>query len=276
MNEEIVQTEELETEVVTEVEKTGESEGEITANDETTQEAQGELSNAQEGQGKPPSKSRNAKARLRRKLDDSEAGKAKLAEENQQLKERLDALDTKLDGVINPPPPRPDRVDFETEEDYEDQLFNWRDSQKSTAKEPQTPTEPVQNAGNQQYQPSPEQQETIDSWVDSCDDAAEKYEDFESVVMNNQQLPISPIMRDALMESDVGTEVAYYLGKNISTAGRIAKMSIVGQINEINELSKKFTKTTTSAPEPIDTVGKGQASSSGKKRHPILEGATFE
>jgi len=238
-----------------ESEEIGVTNAEGVANAVSEEVAQEEI----EGQGQPQSKSRNAKQRLRRKLNDSEANNANLAEDNRKLHEKVDALASQVDGVINPPPLRPNRIDYESEEEYEDSLFDWRDKQQGTV---QTGSAPQASAGQaqpqgepQQYQPTVEAQKVIDNWNDNCDDAAEKYNDFETVVLQNNSLPISAIMRDTMMESDVGAEIAYHLGKNPAEAARIANLSMIAQIQEIGGLASKFTTQTTKAPEPIQTLG---------------------
>ena len=72
------------------------------------------------------SRSQNAKQRLRRKNRELAEQNAKIAEENRKLQEQFSALEQKVDGVINPPEPRPTRVDYDTEEDYEDALLDWK------------------------------------------------------------------------------------------------------------------------------------------------------
>ncbi len=237
----------------------------------------------QGGQGnQQQSKQQSSKQRLRRKLRESDAEKAQLAEDNRKLAERLGTLEQQVDGVVNPPATRPNRVDFESEEEYEDAVHDWRNpkqaanEQQSTTSEQPAQTQTQQpGAQQQQTQVSAEVKKVVDDWHESCDDAAEKYEDFDEVVFKNNQLPISNIMRDALYECGQGGEVVYHLGKNPAEAERIAKLPLTGQVLAINELSKKFTSTTTNAPEPIDTLKSGDAGNH-KTEDPLLAGATFE
>lgn len=229
------------------------------------------VSTSEETDEPKQSKSQNAKQRLKRRLREEVRDKEALQKQLEESNKRLGDLEAKVDPLLNPAPPRPDRVDFDSEEAYEDSLFEWRDNTKSVKQEvtQETPQE------TQEYRPTSDQQEVIDNWTDNCEDAIDKYNDFQEAVLDNNSLPITPMMRDAIMESDVGTDIAYHLSKNVALAGRIAKSSLVGQVREINELAKKFTKSTTNAPAPIETVGKGQAST-GSRRDPLLEGATFE
>jgi len=225
------------------------------------------------GQGTQQSKSQGSKQRLRRKLRESEAEKAQLAEDNRKLHEKVDTLAQKVDGVINPPPPRPSRVNFESEEDYEDALLDWKIQKPAVPEQTAKETTPAKTATTPKVDENTRQ--ILDNWHDSCDDAAEKYDDFAAVTFENKSLPITAMMSDALIESENGGEAVYFLGKNPAEAERIAALPLTGQVLAINELSKKFASTTTSAPDPIDTLEPGDAGSH-KSTDPLLEGATFE
>jgi len=91
--------------------------------------------------------------------------------------------------------------------------------------------------------------------------AAEKYDDFEEVVTNDN-VPITYAMRDAIGESDIGGDIAYHLGTNIQEATRIANLSPIGQVRAILDLESKLKapkKVTTGAPAPIvPNAGKGK------------------
>ena len=216
----------------------------------------------QGGQEQQQSKSQNSKQRARRKLRESETRNAQLAEDNRKLAERLGTLETQVDGVVNPPKERPSRVNYESEEDYEDSLFEWRDDatqrQSSPVQAQQVSTQPVAPQAPQ----SRVSKEAIDSWHDDCDTVADKYADFDEVI-NNKALPVSGIMADTMVETKNGAEVAYHLGKNPVEAQRIAGLSPVQQMMEIQKLAENFTTSITTAPDPI-TPTAGQDSFAGK------------
>ena len=97
-----------------------------------------------------------------------------------------------------------------------------------------------------------------DSYAEREEVAMDKYDDFEQVV-KNPNLPISDAMAEAIKASDVGPDVAYYLGTNIKEAARIAKLSPLLQAKEIGKIEGKLAdnptiKKTTSAPAPISPV----------------------
>jgi hypothetical protein len=188
-------------------------------------------------------KSQNAKQRLRRKLREEQEFNRKILEENQSLVVRLDTLEGKLKGVIDPPPPRPNRVDFNTEEEYEDSLFAWRDAKKAYDATPEKKSE----------KPAEKSKEIPPTWKKQIDLGEDKYDDFKEVI-TNPKLNISDPMALTIAESDNGAEIAYFLGKNPKEADRIASLSFAAQVKEIMKLEQKFQKQTTSAPEPITPI----------------------
>ncbi len=87
----------------------------------------------------------------------------------------------------------------------------------------------------------------------------DKYDDFETVVSS---LSYTPKMQQAIIESDTGEDIAYFLGQNPAEAQRIASLSGTAQIKEIGRLEDKLkagivTKPKTAAPEPPPIISPG-------------------
>jgi hypothetical protein len=66
-------------------------------------------------------------------------------------------------------------------------------------------------------------------------------------------------MAETIQSSEIGPELAYYLGSNPKDAERIARMTPLGQAKEIGKIEAKLAaeppvKRTTSAPTPISPV----------------------
>ncbi len=105
-----------------------------------------------------------------------------------------------------------------------------------------------------------------ESFTEKAEKAAERYQDFHSVV-NNPALPINNDMAEFIQESDLGAEVAYYLGKNPTKAAQISQMSPVKAGAELSrieaELAARPKANPSKAPEPINPVGqRGKSSAS--------------
>ena len=103
-----------------------------------------------------------------------------------------------------------------------------------------------------------QQRELLLAYKEREEAAFEKYDDFEQVVYN-RALPITSVMAETIQASDIGPDVAYYLGSNPKEAERISRLSPYLQAKEIGKIEVKLTdnppvKRTTNAPPPIRPV----------------------
>jgi hypothetical protein len=102
------------------------------------------------------------------------------------------------------------------------------------------------------------QQEVLSAYHDREEEVRAKYDDFEQVAYN-PSLPITNVMAEAIQSSDIGPEVAYFLGTNPKEAERISKLTPYVQAKEIGKIEAKLAdnppvKKTSSAPTPITPV----------------------
>jgi hypothetical protein len=103
-----------------------------------------------------------------------------------------------------------------------------------------------------------QQAELLEAYQDREEEARAKYDDFEQVAYN-PRLPITTVMAQAIQASDIGPDLAYFLGANPKEAERISRMSAILQAKEIGKVEAKLasdppTKKTSSAPAPITPV----------------------
>jgi hypothetical protein len=88
--------------------------------------------------------------------------------------------------------------------------------------------------------------------------------DFEDKVLRDPSLPISAAMRDVIVDSDSGPEIAYHLANNRAIAERIAALPphlaalelgrIEGRLTAEREAAKRPTPAVSKAPPPPPTV----------------------
>lgn len=102
------------------------------------------------------------------------------------------------------------------------------------------------------------QAEMLEAYHDKEEEARTKYDDFEQVAYN-PNLRITNVMAETIQASDVGPDVAYYLGSNPKEADRISRLSPYLQAKEIGRIEAKLSsepppKKTSSAPSPISPV----------------------
>jgi len=103
-----------------------------------------------------------------------------------------------------------------------------------------------------------QQSAILDAYHEQEEEARAKYDDFEQVAYN-PKLPITDVMAESIRASDIGPEVAYYLGANPKEAERISRLAPIVQAKEIGRIEAKMAsdppvKRTTSAPAPISPV----------------------
>ena len=102
------------------------------------------------------------------------------------------------------------------------------------------------------------QSAVLESYQEREEAARDKYDDFEQVAYN-PKLPITNVMAETIQSSEIGPELAYYLGSNPKDAERISRMTPLAQAKEIGKIEAKLAaeppvKRTTSAPAPISPV----------------------
>ena len=103
-----------------------------------------------------------------------------------------------------------------------------------------------------------QQNQILEAYHNREQEALDKYDDFEQVAYN-PTLPITGVMAQAVRASDIGPEIAYWLGSNVKEADRIARLDPVLQAKEIGRIEAKLAsdppvKRTSSAPAPIRPV----------------------
>jgi hypothetical protein len=102
------------------------------------------------------------------------------------------------------------------------------------------------------------QAELLEQYHEKEEEARTKYDDFEQVAYN-PKLPITDVMAQTIQASDIGPEMAYYLGSNPKEAERISRLSPFLQAKEIGKIEAKLSdnppvKKTSNAPAPIAPV----------------------
>jgi len=97
-----------------------------------------------------------------------------------------------------------------------------------------------------------------DAYAEREEEARSKYDDFEQVAYN-PKLRVTDAMAETIKASDIGPDLAYWLGSNPKEADRISRLSPLLQAREIGKIEAKLSsapiqKRTTSAPAPISPI----------------------
>lgn len=103
-----------------------------------------------------------------------------------------------------------------------------------------------------------EKAQLVEAYHDREEDARTKYDDFEQVAYN-PNIRITSSMAETIQASEIGPDVAYFLGSNPKEADRISKLTPLMQAREIGKIEARLAsappvKKVTTAPEPITPV----------------------
>lgn len=98
------------------------------------------------------------------------------------------------------------------------------------------------------------QQQTVEGWNKRV--AAADIPDFHDVVAASD-VPMTQVMQQAIMESDLGPKLAYHLATNPADAERIAGMTPIGAVRALTLIEEGFKKpvAVSKATPPITPVG---------------------
>lgn len=236
-------------EVTTPVEESTEEKPVETTSTETIDEKP--VEEKAETEKKPDAEKNHFQRRQERLLRERAEYKAEAEFLRSQFQNQQKQAQSKTEG-------RPARDQFESDEDYVDALTDWKLDQKlSGVKE-----ELAQHQNQSQVQ---------SSWVSKVNQARQDYPDYETVMEDAQDIPISKSTAEAMQSSDLGADIAYYLAKNPDEAMRINSLSPIAAAREIGRIESyveyekdqaKKKAPVSKAPAPIKPVKSSSGSGS--------------
>lgn len=144
------------------------------------------------------------------------------------------------------PPPKvsepekgvPKLEDFETTEEWLDARTDWKYDQKVKA-------EAQKAEAQQQEKENARLRAKYDSQQAKMSD---KYDDYDDLMDNMKDYDIPPYISTAVMESDIGGELSYFLGKNPDELEKILGLSPLAAVKALGRIELKLE----SAPKPKD------------------------
>lgn len=217
---------------------------------------------AAEGEQPEEKKSEAAKRREREKAyrarlqseRDEALGKAEQAEQRRKLI---------LEAGKKEPPPK--EADFPDPIEYAAAKAIWGAEQRYREREANGAGEAVVAAKRQAEEITAREQAVIaEAWTAQVADAKQRYADFDAVALS-KDVPITATMGQIIATSDVGADVAYFLGQNRALAAQIAAMHPVEAARAIGRIEARVQapkpRTETNAPAPISPV-RGSAGAS--------------
>ncbi len=179
---------------------------------------------------------------LTRRRYELEGRNEELEVELARMKRRLSALEG---GEPEPKPAapavdpnKPNRDNFTTYEDWVEAVSLYN-AKKALQEE--------KDAYLRQQQ-TVQQNTVVEGWNKSLEAAREKYDDFDTVVGSSLEIPQAAF--NAIVDSPVGTDIAYFLGSHPEIAAGLGKLSPVACVRAIGRIEAQYELKAPSAPAP--------------------------
>lgn len=231
---------------------------------QTNDEEEKDESPTEKKEGAEPSEKSNTQKRI----DKISGEKARLAKENAYLKgKEAGRLETETPKVEVSDPVKPVEGDYENYNDFIEALTDYKTDIKLAERDK------VNTEKASQDKAEAVRVKAQESFGEQVTEARKKHDDFDAVVIDNQEVAITESMVVIMQESPLGAEVAYHLGKNPEEALRIANLSptaqamALGRIEGIIDAPIQTTtpKLVSTASEPVGKGIQGKGAVPSKK-----------
>ena len=227
----------------------------------TEPEAEADQS-GQDGEGKDATATDEAKdkkpnPKLERRFSEITKQREAARDEARREREAREALETRLrelESKVNPPAEKPQNdLGDEPQPEMFNDMFEYA---KALAE--YTADKKLLERDNEEKarKAAAEQEAKFSAWADRVNAAKNELPDFDDMVQSSE-VRVSDPVRDAIIESEHGPKILYWLAENTDYAKKLADMSAVSAIREIGKIEARFDKA--KEPEPKAVVGKSKA-----------------
>lgn len=165
--------------------------------------------------------------RIRLKME-----RQKARDEANQLREELAKARAELESAKRPVQQddgKPDPAKFTDMATYAEALADWKLDQKWRAKE----------QAEAEARAKVEAERVVKRWQAQVKETAAALPDYQEVVAD-ANIPLTNELRDAILESEIGPRIQYYLAKNPDEVDRLTGMTVRGMQREVGKLEAKI------------------------------------
>ncbi len=172
------------------------------------------------------------------------------AERERQAREAVEAKLRDLEAKASPqksdePDPKPNPAQFNDALEYAEALAEWTTDRRMRERDQAELARKVQE----------EQSRMRQDFQKRLEVAKQGMPDYEEMIASSD-VSVSQPVTDAIIESDVGPQVLYYLAENPDFTRALAEKSITAQLRAIGRLEAKFEKTEAAKPSVKEPVAK--------------------
>lgn len=217
--------------------------------DQSGQDGEGKDATATDEQKKPNPK---LERRFSEITKQREAAREEAKREREQ-RESLEARLKELESRVNPPAQA--EADELGQEPKPEQFSDMYEYAKALAE--YTADKKLMERDNQEKarKAAAEQEARFKTWADRVNAAKTNLPDFDDMVQSSD-VRVSDPVRDAIIESENGPQILYYLAENSEFAKKLADMSVVSAVREIGKIEARFIR---EAPEVKPVAVKSKA-----------------
>ena len=177
------------------------------------------------------------------------------ARREREARESLEARLKELEAKVNPPAQQPD--DELGEEPKPEQFSDMYEYAKALAEYTADRRLIERDKEEKARKAAAEQEQKFKAWADRVNAAKNELPDFDDMVQSSD-VRVSDPVRDAIIESEHGPKILYYLAENAEFAKKLADMSVVSAVREIGKIEARFEKGE-AKPDVKAVVGKSKA-----------------
>ena len=221
--------------------------------DQSEQDGEGKDATATEEQ-----KERKPNPKLERRFSEITKQREAAREEarrEREAREQLEARLKELEAKVAPPAEQPD--DELGEEPKPEQFSDMYEYAKALAEYTADKKLIERDKEEKARKAAAEQEAKFKAWADRVNAAKNELPDFDDMVQSSD-VRVSDPVRDAIIESEHGPKILYYLAENSEFAKKLADMSVVSAVREIGKIEARFEKGA-KEPEAKPVVGKSKA-----------------
>ena len=149
------------------------------------------------------------------------------------------------EGIAVSGKPKPD--DYDDYNEYVDAVTDWKIQDRET--------KAILKA--QESRQQSEFQQKQESFNVAIAASKAKHADYDDIMESAKSIPCPQSMRAAIMDSQDGGEILYYLAKNPAEASRISQLSVLSQAREIGRIEHRLA-TPVKPPEPRRITNTGE------------------
>jgi hypothetical protein len=173
--------------------------------------------------------------------------------QEREKRERLEARVKELESQFNPP-----QKDEVGEEPKPEQFSDMYEYAKALAEYTADKKLAERDKEEQNRKAAAEQEAKFKAWADRVNATKSEIPDFDDMV-NSSDVRVSDPVRDAIIESEHGPKVLYYLAENTEFAKKLSEMSVVSAVREIGKIEAKFDREKASESEVKQVSVKSKA-----------------